>query len=83
MRRCVEWSRTGHHRKVVAEVEREVKGLNTDSPHRPGLLIWKAQALLAMGEAERALPSASESWDLDPSPHACHLAANAMEALPT
>ncbi len=81
LRRCVEWSRTGHHRKVVAEVEREVERLDTDSPHRSGLLIWKAQALLAMGEAERALPSASESWDLDPSPHACHLAANAMEAL--
>lgn len=81
LRRCVEWSRNGHHRKIVAEVEREVELLNTDSPHRSGLLIWKAQALLAMGEAERALPSASESWDLDPSPHACHLAANAMEAL--
>jgi len=63
------------------EVEREIERLDTDSPHRSGLLIWKAQALLAMGEAERALPSASESWDLDPSPHACHLAANAMEAL--
>ncbi len=67
--------------EVVAEIEREVGRLDGDTPHKPALLIWRSQALLAMGEAERALPSASESWDLDPSPHACHLAANAMEAL--
>lgn len=81
LRRCAEWSQTAQHRKIVAAVERELERLDIDTPHKPALLIWRAQALLAMGEAERALPSASQSWDLDPSPHACHLAANAMEAL--
>lgn len=81
LRKCVEWSRSGRHRKIVAEIDRELGRLDEHTPHRPGLLIWKAQALLAMGLAERALPAASQSWDLDPSPHACHLTANAMETL--
>jgi tetratricopeptide (TPR) repeat protein len=45
------------------------------------LLIWKAQALLAMGSADQALPCASRSWELEPSPHACHLKSNALEAI--
>jgi tetratricopeptide (TPR) repeat protein len=81
LRKCVEWSRSGQHRKIVTEVDRQLERLDDDTPHRPGLLIWKAQALLAMGLAEKALPVASQSWELDPSPHACHLHANAMEAL--
>ncbi len=81
LRQCVEWSKAGQHRKIVAEVEKHLDQLDEDTPHRPVLLIWKAQALLAMGLAERALPDASQSWDLDPSPHACHLTANAMETL--
>jgi tetratricopeptide (TPR) repeat protein len=81
LRQCVEWSRAREHRKIVAEVDRQLARLEDPSKHRPPLLIWKAQALLAMGLAERALPPASQSWDLDPSPHACHLTANALEAL--
>ena len=81
LRQCVEWSRLGQHRKVVKEVDRQLQRLDADTPHRPGLLIWKAQAMLAMGLAEEAHPVASQSWDLDPSPHACHLNANALEAL--
>ncbi len=81
LRKCVEWSKAGQHRKIVAEVEKHLEELDGGTPHGPGLLIWKAQALLAMGLAERALPAASQSWDLDPSPHACHLTANAMETL--
>jgi hypothetical protein len=44
------------------------------------LLVWKAQALLSMGSPERALPAASASWQLSPSPHACHLKATALNA---
>jgi tetratricopeptide (TPR) repeat protein len=81
LRQFVEWSQAREHRKIVAEVDRQLARLEDHSKHRPALLIWKAQALLAMGLAERALPPASQSWDLEPSPHACHLTANALEAL--
>ena len=81
LRQCVEWSQSGQHRKIVAEVDRQLDALEDKTPHEPGLLIWKAQALLAMGLAEQAYPAASQSWDLDPSPHACHLTANALETL--
>ncbi len=81
LRRCVKWSQTREHRKIVAEVDRQLDGLEDISKHRPALLIWKAQALLAMGLAERAFPPASLSWELEPSPHACHLTANALESL--
>ena len=81
LERCLEWSRLGRHRKVVAEVERTLPIL-TDHPQLEAtLLIWKAQALLAMGYPDRALPSAKKSWELDPSPHACHLQSNALEAI--
>ncbi len=81
LRQCVEWSKAGQHRKIVAEMDQHLDRLDDDTPHRPSLLIWQAQALLAMGLAERALPVASQSWDLEPSPHACHLTANAKETL--
>jgi tetratricopeptide (TPR) repeat protein len=78
---CLEWSRAGRHRKVVAEVERTLPIVLDHPQLEATLLIWKAQALLAMGYPERALPPASRSWELDPSPHACHLQSNALEAL--
>jgi tetratricopeptide (TPR) repeat protein len=81
LERCLEWSRLGRHRKVVAEVERTLATLSDNPQLEATLLIWKAQALLAMGYPERALPPASRSWELDPSPHACHLQSNALEAL--
>lgn len=81
LRRCVTWSRSGQHRKIVSEVDRHLSDLEDHPKLRSVLLIWKSQALLAQGRAEEALPSASQSWDLDPSPHACHLTAVALEAL--
>ena len=78
---CLEWSRLGRHRKVVAEVERTLPIVEDHPQLEATLLIWKAQALLAMGFPDRALPPASRSWELDPSPHACHLQSNALEAL--
>ncbi|MBD3857016.1 MAG: hypothetical protein IFK92_10950 [Acidobacteria bacterium] len=78
---CLEWSRLGRHRKVVAEVERTLSMVSDHPQLEATLLIWKAQALLAMGYPDRALPPASRSWELDPSPHACHLQSNALEAL--
>lgn len=81
LRNCVDWSKAGQHRKIVSEIDKHLDEFDDDSTHRPALLIWKAQALLAMGLAERALPAASQSWDLEPSPHACHLTANARETL--
>jgi tetratricopeptide (TPR) repeat protein len=81
LERCLEWSRLGRHRKVVNEVERTLAVLSDHPQLEATLLIWKAQALLAMGYPERALPPASRSWELDPSPHACHLQSNALEAL--
>lgn len=81
LERCLEWSRLGRHRKVVAEVERTLPILSDHPQLEATLLIWKAQALLAMGYAERALPPASRSWELEPSAHACHLRSNALEVL--
>jgi tetratricopeptide (TPR) repeat protein len=81
LRRCVRWSQAREHRKVVAEVDRQLASLEDPSKYLPALLIWKAQALLALGQAERALSAGSQAWDLDPSPHACHLTANALEAV--
>ena len=78
---CLEWSRLGRHRKVVAEVEKTLPIVEDHPQLEATLLIWKAQALLAMGFPDRALPPASRSWELDPSPHACHLQSNALEAL--
>ena len=78
---CLEWSRLGRHRKVFNEVERTLSVVSDHPQLEATLLIWKAQALLAMGYPDRALPPASRSWELDPSPHACHLKSNALEAL--
>jgi tetratricopeptide (TPR) repeat protein len=66
---------------VVNEVERTLPILSDHPQLEATLLIWKAQALLAMGHPEGALPPASRSWEIDPSPHACHLQSNALEAL--
>ena len=81
LERCLDWSRLGRHRKVVNEVERTLPILSDHPQLEATLLIWKAQALLAMGYPDRALPSATRSWELDPSPHACHLQSNALEAV--
>ena len=78
---CLEWSRLGRHRKVVAEVEQTLPIVSDHPQLEATLLVWQAQALLAMGYPDRALPPASRSWELDPSPHACHLQSNALEAL--
>lgn len=81
LRRCLELSRLGRYRKVVAEVDKHLDHLDKLPQFQAALLVWKAQALLTMGQAEKALPLASQSWDLEPSPHACHLTSNALEAL--
>jgi hypothetical protein len=80
LERCLEWSQQGRHRQVLAEVERLLALAGDDSFLASQLLNWKAQALLAMGCAERALPAASQSWALRSSPHACHLMASALHA---
>jgi tetratricopeptide (TPR) repeat protein len=79
--RCLEWTRLGRHQKVITEVDRVLPDVEDHSHFTAILLIWKAQAHLAMGCAERALPAASKSWELEPSPHACHLQSNALEAV--
>jgi hypothetical protein len=79
--RCAEWSHAGLHRRVLGEV----RGLLPWATHHPEveaqLQLWKAQSLLAMGHPERALPAAARSWELEASPHACHLMANALSSL--
>ena len=81
LRRCLEWSRTGRHVRILAEVDRALPAIGDQPVLEAQLLIWKAQAHLAMGEADRAHPAATRSWQLDPSPHACHLLANALAAV--
>lgn len=80
LERCLEWSHQGRHRRVLSEVERLLKVARGDQHLAAQLLIWKAQALLSMGEPERALTAASDSWDLSSTPHACHLMATSLNA---
>jgi len=81
LRRCLVWSRSGRHRKVITEIDCHLAALG-DQPHLTAvLLVWKAHALLAVGMAEPAHEAALRAWELEPSPHACHLAARAHEAL--
>jgi hypothetical protein len=79
--RCLEWSQLGRHRRVLQEVEGLLPLVRDDDHLASQLLIWKSQALLAMGLPDRALPAASDSWELEPSPHACHLMSAALAAL--
>lgn len=81
LERCLEWSQQGRHRRVLSEVQRLLALARNDSLLTSQLLNWKAQALLAMGCADRALPAASRSWALRSSPHACHLMASALHAV--
>jgi hypothetical protein len=80
LKRCLEWSQQGRHRKVLAEAERMLVLARDDERLTAHILIWKAQALLAMGYADRAFPAASESWELESSPHSCHLMAAALHS---
>ncbi len=79
--RCLEWTQAGRHRKVLTEIDRLVPQVAGEPHLEAQLLVWKAQALLAMGLGDRALPAASRSWDLEASPHACHLLANTLTAV--
>lgn len=81
LRRCHEWSRTGRHLKIITEVDRALPAIGLQPRLEAQLLIWKAQAHLAMGDPDSAHPAASRSWNLDPSPYACHLLSNALSAV--
>ena len=81
LERCLEWSQQGRHRKVLSEVERLRKLVGPDLQLEAELLTWKAQALLAMGYPQRALPAASSAWELASTPHACHMLAIALDAV--
>jgi len=81
LRRCLEWNRTGRHLKIINEVDRALPAVASQPRLAAQLLIWKAQAHLAMGDPESAHPVAERSWDLDPSPYSCHLLANALAAV--
>ena len=81
LRRCLEWSRSGRHLKIITEVDRALPAIGNQPELEAQLLIWKAQAHLAMGDPENAHPAAHRSWNLDPSPYACHLLSNALAAV--
>jgi len=78
---CAEWSRAGRHRRVLSEVEQMLELAGKRPQLEAALLLWKAQALLAMSCADRSLPAAMRSWELQASPHACHLIASSAHAL--
>lgn len=81
LRRCLEWSRTGRHLKIINEVDRALPAIGNQPQLEAQLLIWKAQAHLAVGDPDSAHPAASRSWNLDPSSYACHLLANSLAAV--
>jgi tetratricopeptide (TPR) repeat protein len=81
LRRCLEWSRNGRHLRIITEVDRALPAIGDQPRLEAQLLIWKAQAHLALGDPDSAYPAASRSWNLDPSPHACHLLSNALAAV--
>jgi len=76
--RCAAWILQERHRKVLTEIEKVLSSVRDKPELEAQLLLWKAQALLATGAPERAWSVASRSWDLDPSPHACYLAAESL-----
>lgn len=81
LRRCLEWSRTGRHLKIITEVDRALPAIGDQPELEAQLLIWKAQAHLALGDPDSAHPAAYRSWNLDPSSYACHLLSNALAAV--
>ncbi len=81
LRRCLEWSRSGRHIKIINEVDRALPAIGDQPQLEAQLLIWKAQAHLAMGDPDNAHPAAYRSWNLDPSSYACHLLSNALAAV--
>jgi len=81
LRRCLEWSRTGRHIKIITEIDRALPAIGNQPHLEAQLLIWKAQAHLAMGDPDNAHPAAYRSWNLDPSAYACHLLSNALAAV--
>lgn len=81
LRRCLDWNRAGRHLKIITEVDRALPAVGAQPRLEAQLLIWKAQAHLAMGDPESAHPAAVRSWNLDPSPFSCHLLANALAAV--
>lgn len=81
LHRCLEWSQLGRHRRVLGEVEKLLPRVAREPRLEARLLVWKAQALLEMGCLERALMAARRSWDLESSPHACHLMSSAHYGL--
>lgn len=81
LKRCVELSRSGRHKKAVEEVERAFPVAEGHPDLEGELLIWKAQALLTMGRPEEAVPAAEAAWELAPSPHACYLTGCALADL--
>jgi len=78
LERCAAWVLHERHRKVLVEIEKVLPSVAGQPELEAQLLLWKAHALLATGTAERALTAASRSWELDDSPHACYLAAEAF-----
>ncbi len=81
LERCAAWALQERHRKVLVEIEKVLPSVGGQPELEAQLLLWKAHALLATGTAERALAAASRSWELDDSPHACYLAAEALMQL--
>lgn len=81
LRKCLDWSQAGRHRRVLSEVERLLPTVAREPRLEARLLVWKAQALLSMGFHDRAVAAARRSWDLEESPHASHVMASALYGL--
>lgn len=81
LRRCAELTESGRHRKVVEEVTRALPAAEGSADLEGELLIWKAQALLAMGRPGEAESAARGAWERVPCAQACYLVACALADL--
>ncbi len=79
--RCAELAEAGRHRKVLEEVARALPSAEGTPELEGELLIWRAQALLAMGMAGEAEVAAQSAWERMPCPQACDLVACALADL--
>lgn len=79
--RCARLAHQGRHKEVLAEVDALAPSVIDRPVLEARILLWKAQALLALGVAEEALATATRSWEMEMSPHACHLMASAHNFL--
>lgn len=78
LKRWADWSSRGRSRRVLSEAPRHLQAVSGHPELEAPMLLWVAQAQMDVGQVEAAVESAQTSWELDPSAHATHTLAIAL-----